>query len=172
MKKIVLLVLLSTSLSSYCQILDTIPWAKGRGLTWKDFRAKPKVGSNAAAVTASGITYSFSSLARGSEVEVEFKVNTFFYPDKSWYKKEVCDDIILSHEQLHFDISELFARKFKKRLNELTFTLKIKEEVRTIYKDILKELSDFQELYDWETNFSRDTEKQLEWNKKVAELLE
>lgn len=171
LKKTVLFVFFCSSFCAFSQDYDTIPWAQERKLSWKDFKGKPKPGSKTAAITASGITYSFSSLARGNEVEVDFKVNAYFYPDHSWYNAEHCDDLILSHEQLHFDISELYARKLRKRLNELTFSLNIKKEVRAIYKDILKELDGFQERYDWETNFSRDMEKQLEWNKKVAESL-
>lgn len=149
---------------------DTIPWSKQK-LTWKDFRDKPQLGSKAAAITASGISYSFTSLARGNAVEADFIVGAFFYPEKSWYRTHLGDAHILGHEQLHFDISELFARRMRKRLSEITFTLKIKAEVRKIYKDILKELNEYQELYDWETDFSRNPEKQLEWEQKVAKVL-
>ncbi|PCJ96994.1 MAG: DUF922 domain-containing protein [Flavobacteriaceae bacterium] len=148
-----------------------MPWTKERKLSWKDFRGKPKRGSKAAAITASGISYNFSSLARGNEVEVDFVINTYFYPDQSWYNAAFCDDIILGHEQLHFDISELFARKLQKRLDELTFSLNIKKEVRAIYKDLLKELNDYQERYDLETDFSRNIEKQFDWNKKINVIL-
>lgn len=156
---------------SFAQTRDTIPWIQDQKLTWKDFREKPQLGSKAAAITASGISYSFTSLARGNAVEADFKVGAFFYPNKSWYRTHLADAHILGHEQLHFDISELFARKMRKRLSEITFSLKIKTEVRKIYKDILKELNDYQELYDWETDFSRNPEKQLEWELKVVKDL-
>ena len=44
--------------------------------------------------------------------------------------------------------------------------------MREIYQDILKELEDYQDQYDWETNFSRNFEKQGEWNQKIAKALE
>lgn len=153
------------------QDLEAIPWTKSRKLTWADFKRKPKKGSENAAVTASGISYSFSSLARGNEVEADFKIGAYFYPTQSWYQAEFCDDVVLSHEQLHFDIAELFARKFKSRVEKLTFSLNIKKEVKKVYNEILKELNDFQDLYDWETNFSRNTAKQLEWNEKIKDSL-
>ncbi|MEP3571107.1 MAG: DUF922 domain-containing protein, partial [Flavobacteriaceae bacterium] len=103
---------------------------------------------------------------------LDFEVNAYFYPNESWYKPKICDDIILSHEQLHFDISELFARKMRAKLKRTSFSDNVKAEIRKIYRETLKELKDFQELYDWETNFSRNTEKQLEWNKKIAEALD
>ena len=79
--------------------------------------------------------------------------------------------IFLVHEQLHFDISELFARKMRKQLSKKHFTKRVKSEINAIYESILKELSDFQNLYDAETNFSRNKEQQLFWNRKIQEAL-
>ena len=154
------------------QTLDTIVWSASNRLEWKDFRAKPKPSFKAAAITASGITYSFSSIARGSAVSAEFKVFAYFYPDKSWYKPQICDDFVLMHEQLHFDITELYARKFRKRLSEITFSLNIKNEVNDVYTAVLEELHNLQELYDWETTFSINREAQVKWNTKITNQLE
>ena len=92
------------------------------------------------------------------EVELDFEVNAYFYPEESWYKPAVCDTFILGHEQLHFDISELFARKMRGRLRNTTFSENVKQEVRDIYQETLKELEAMQDRYDWETNFSRNRE--------------
>ncbi len=104
-------------------------------------------------------------------MKLDFEVNAYFYPNESWYKPEQCTDNTLTHEQLHFDIAELFARKMRNRLRRTSFSDDVKEEVRRIYKDILQALKDYQDQYDWETNFSRNLEKQLEWNQKIAEAL-
>ncbi len=77
----------------------------------------------------------------------------------------------LSHEQLHFDISELFARRMRERLATGTFTQNVKAEVKSIYREILEELEVFQDLYDNQTNFSRDMEQQLLWNAKIETAL-
>ena len=71
----------------------------------------------------------------------------------------------------HFDISELYARKMRKRLEATHFSRNVKAEVKAIYREILKELSDFQSTYDEETNFSRNREQQLRWNQKIKEVL-
>ena len=94
-----------------------------------------------------------------------------FFPEKSWYRPELCDSIILSHEQLHFDIAELHARKLRKKLAETQFTENIREEIREIYDDMLKRLYIFQNRYDRETNFSRNLQKQLFWNQEIAREL-
>ncbi|WP_228027874.1 DUF922 domain-containing protein [Costertonia aggregata] len=147
-------------------------WNSKKRLSWKDFKAAPPKNARAAATTASGITYEFSSTHKGAEVLVEYEISTFFYPYKSWYQPNLANDIILSHEQLHFDISELFARKMRKEMSRTKFTENVKSEVRGIYRRILKELKDFQNMYDDDTNFSRNTENQLLWNKRIAEALQ
>lgn len=154
------------------QDYDTISWSADTPLTWNDFQGKAPRNARAAAITASGISYRFSTSGTKDNMEVDFKIDTFFYPSKSWYQPELSDAVILSHEQLHFDISELFARKMKARLAEEKFTHStVKAKVKSIYQEILKELDDFQNQYDRETNFSRDRGQQMLWNKKIAEAL-
>lgn len=154
------------------ELEETIPWSAEKRLAWSDFKGSIPADASAAATTASGISYSYSANLLHHEVNLDFKVKTFFYPNESWYKPDICNDVTLSHEQLHFDIAELYARKMRLKLERTSFSENVKEEIRIIYKGILKELSDFQELYDWETNFSRNREAQLEWNARIAEALE
>lgn len=81
------------------------------------------------------------------------------------------DSVILSHEQLHFDIAELYARKFRKQLSETQFSTDIKAEVKELYQKVLKELYIYQNKYDRETNFSRDRKQQQYWNAMIADAL-
>ncbi len=150
---------------------ETIEWTPESKLTWKDFKVKAPSNVRAAATTASGISYEFSTRFEGGEMMVDYSVHTFFYPTKSWYKPKICNDLTLVHEQLHFDISELFARKMGRQMDSTVFTNNVKVEVKKIYKKILNELSDYQNLYDNQTNFSHDKEQQLLWNKKIREAL-
>ncbi|WP_158975987.1 DUF922 domain-containing protein [Cellulophaga sp. L1A9] len=150
---------------------EIILWDAGAKLSWADFKGEP-TNTRAAAVTASGLTYSFSTLRKNDDVvEVNFTVLSHFYPNESWYRSEVCDAIILKHEQLHFDITELYARKFLDRLNKTTFTTNAKSEVKVVYNQINKELNEYQNLYDSETNFSRNREQQQLWEIKLDTLL-
>lgn len=150
---------------------EVIPWSQERRLSWADFQGPIPKDAMAAAITASGISYNYSANLMFNEVNLDFEVNTYFYPTGSWYKPAVCDSVVLSHEQLHFDITELFARKMRKKLLQSTFSDNVKEEVRNIYNTVLKELNAYQELYDWETDFSRKPLAQQRWHKKIwAEL--
>ena len=150
---------------------ETIAWSEDRKLTWEDFKDKAPKNARAAATTASGITYQFSTSGTRDKMVIDYEVSTFFYPNKSWYQPQLCDSLILSHEQLHFDISELFARRMRERLETGTFTQNVKAEVKSIYREILEELEAFQDLYDNQTNFSRDMEQQLLWNAKIETAL-
>jgi hypothetical protein len=124
-----------------------------------------------AAVTASGISYQFSTEMGNGPVKINFTVSSYFYPDQSWYQPKLVDSIILGHEQLHFDISEVFARKMRQLLEEARFSKNVKNEVKEIYQAILRELNQFQNQYDRETNFSRNREQQILWNRNIKQLL-
>lgn len=150
---------------------EVILWTPARKLSWSDFKGRPSTNSSAAAITASGITYSFSAQGTHDKMELDFKVDAHFYPEKSWYKPKLANPTILEHEQLHFDITEVFARKLRRILAETPFTGNAKSEVKEIYRNILRELNHYQNQYDSETNFSRDTVQQRLWNIRITKIL-
>jgi len=172
-KKIILLfVFLSIVFNNSAQdIQESYVWSPQTKLTWSDFKGEIPLRAVAAATTASGISYKYSANLLHHEVKIDAEVIASFYPNESWYKPEECTNLILAHEQLHFDITELFARKMRNRLKETSFSDNVKAEVQTIYKEILQELEDLQDRYDWETDFSRNREGQLRWNAQIAEAL-
>lgn len=151
--------------------VETIPWSADRKLQWSDFKGSYFKTEWAAATTATGISYVFSANEQNGRQFLEIEVICEFFPQKSWYRPELCDSVILSHEQLHFDIAELHTRKFRKRLSEFRFSENVKEEVRNIYEQILQELRIFQNKYDRETDFSKDIQQQLLWNGAIAQEL-
>lgn len=159
------------SAMSFAQEEETILWHPKQRLSWSNFKAEPVEGSKVAATTASGLSYQFSTTEEGGKYELDYTISTYFYPDRSWYQPKICDEVILSHEQLHFDISELFGRKMRKIMDTTTFTKNVKAEVKAIYRQINKELAEFQQLYDQETNYSRNIEQQLSWNQKIKDAL-
>lgn len=164
---LVLFILFCDQLEAQKKEDRVLAWDQERRLTWADYQGKPLKTEWASATTASGITYTLSSTIGANESSLEVIVKSLFYPDKSWYKPDLCDDVVLSHEQLHFDITELFARKFRERLKTVENDKNIKKKVRAIFVEVNKELNAFQNKYDRETNFSRDLEQQLIWNQKI-----
>jgi len=73
----------------------------------------------------------------------------------------------LNHERLHFDITELFARKFRQRIEANMFTLDINNQMEAIHNAINTELETMQNTYDAETSNSQNIEKQKEWQTKI-----
>ena len=143
-------------------------WKDSYRLSWQDFKGKPRDDSTAAATTASGISFEYS-IKHGAFRVVSFKtqVEACFYSEKSWYKPELANPYILAHEQLHYDITELYARKFRKQLALLRPSKTLKAELDALQKTINKQLSDRQNAYDAETNYSRSPEVQQQWQRHI-----
>lgn len=173
MLSLCLLVCFAINFSLYGQDEEQgLPWRAEWRLSWADFQGPVPMGASAAATTASGISYSYQAQLEGKgKVEVVFDIQAHFYPSESWYRPDVCDDHILKHEQLHFDIAEIFARKLRQRLEAKQFTKNIKAEVKQIYQKTVRDLSKFQNQYDRETDFSRNRENQLLWNELIGRML-
>jgi hypothetical protein len=151
-----------------------LTWDENAKLTWADFKASPKSNSGAVAITASGITFGFSIKSTDKNKVLSFtaNVNAYFYPEQSWYKPERATNHVLGHEQLHFSITELYARKFRQRIGKLKMSKTIRRELKALQTTINKELAETQELYDNETDYSRNEENQAKWEQYINAELE
>ncbi len=146
-----------------------ISWDETYKLGWDNFRASPNHQESAAAITASGITFGFSIKRTNARV-VSFTsdVHAHFYPEQSWYKKDIADTHVLRHEQLHFDITELYARKFRQRINQLSISNNLQSALKNIHNNINEELEQLQGRYDEETDYSRNFEAQAKWQAYIT----
>ena len=143
---------------------ESILWNETRRLEWSDFKGNPNFNSDAAAITASGLTFDFTATTTSIRlIDFTATVEAHFYPGKSWYKKDRVNRIVLAHEQLHFDITELYARKLRKQIDEASFSVDIKQEISNLHSKINKELKAFQNKYDSESDYSRSIESQKKW---------
>lgn len=151
---------------------DSKQWNENYKLTWEDFKAQPRTQVDAVALTVSGISFSYSlSQNNNGDYQYQTFVEAHFYPEKSWYKPEVSNSHILLHEQLHFDLTELYARKLRKRIAEFKFTKQIRTELNQLNDDINEELEMAQNKYDQETNHSIDIEAQKRWEEYITKEL-
>lgn len=147
-------------------------WRDNYRLEWSNYLAKANALSDAAAVTASGITFGYSiEELEDQVVNIDLEIAAHFYPEESWFKEKHANSYLLNHERLHFDITELYARKFRKRVKYLNYNSNVKRELNRLYRKINKELDSMQKVYDAETDFSRDVPFQNKWNDYVAEEL-
>ena len=145
---------------------EFIPWTYNRMLTWEDFKSPAKTGTDAVASTSTtlGLTY----ILKNGKLEYEIVCN--FSKKRSWGL--VKTPYILAHEQAHFDITELFARKLHEQLkgyqpNRKTF----QKDINSIYENVVKAKEAFQKMYDGETDHSRKKVRQEEWLVRIDDLL-
>lgn len=147
---------------------SSIIWQVDRKLTWADFKAKPNNIGDEAAMTASSIEFGYSA----TNNKYQFKISCKFYPYRSWSIKKKQNDYILQHEQLHFDITELYTRKLVKLLHENIKTKKDVAKLNSIVQNNMKEWNQTQSKYDAETKHSIIEVKQIQWNEYVASELD
>ena len=152
---------------------DTMTWNESHKLNWADFKASPNQNSDAVALTASGITFGYSLKTSGERIiDFSTSVEAHFYPNKSWYLKDKGSTYILAHEQLHFDITELYARKFREQLIKLVVNKNIKQQMQGLHTTINGGLDETQKRYDAQSNHSMDIDAQKKWGVFIQEELE
>lgn len=139
-----------------------ISWTETRKLTWNDFKGKPDEKSTFKAKTESSLNVQIST--RGEVATITMV--TSFDMSKSWVKDK--RDVLLQHEQTHFDIAELWSRRFKQRLQGKAFPLKsFQSALSRMHGEIQKEARAMQAQYDMETEHSINEKAQEEWTKKI-----
>lgn len=145
-------------------------WDESRKLEFSDFKAKPNAMSSYQALSAVGITAEFKM----ESGVITFTVYSFFKPKASWTKTKK-DPYILNHEQRHFDISEINARKLRKALMEKQWSSdpkKISKDFGKLFKAYLKQENEDQMAYDEQSNHSIIESSQKEWDQKIDAELE
>lgn len=150
---------------------DLIIWKEGYALSWENFQAKPVKNSLFAASSNTGLNFGYSYSITDNQVDVEYTADSFFNPKKSWFLPEEATEHILSHEQTHFDISELHARILRKRMEQKKFTKKIKSEIEVIYLQVEEQRKAMQLRFDEETDHSRNHKRELFWKEYIAKQL-
>lgn len=165
--------LLSLLLLLHCTAVKAqeIFWVKDKPLTWKDFQGIPDPNSTYAAVTNSRIKYNYNNELKDTLYKITFKLENVFYTQTSWSKKDQRNKDLLHHEQLHFDINELFTRRLSVALNSATYTSNFREEIRIICQRLFDEERDFQTKYDNQTIHSRESGSQFVWEQYIHKLL-
>lgn len=154
-------------LNSFAQSKDTIYWNANRKLTWEDFKGRPDKTTNLLAMTQAGIGYEVAC----NNGDLKLKIYCYFNVKKSWTKETGSDDL-LRHEQVHFDITELYTRILRKKVSELIDPCgKDIKELDKAYSSIFKACADRQDDYDRESEHSLNDAQQKIWEEKIASEL-
>ena len=100
---------------------DFILWQENKKLKIQDFKADNKdtvkVNQQQFLGAISAIRIEYSSFQRNKNSVPDFSIKTYFDPNESWMLLK--NDYVLQHEQIHFDLTELYARKMRKSVESL-----------------------------------------------------
>ena len=134
---------------------------KWRPLNWQDFQGfvKPFTGFDAAIHSNIYLEYdsSFKEMRAYAGQDIT----------RSWKKRnsESHDDL-LRHEQYHFNLTEVFARKFNHHIS-----LHPNDDYNKVLANMRSQLSRMQDQYDYESNHSTVIDQQHYWEYKIDSML-
>ena len=153
---------------------DGITWTARRLLTWADFKgAPPNNPGSVAAETA----YTIIHGARCVGSQFEYRVVAAFRPRDSWVRhaalRTPADSTrALRHEQTHFDLSEVHARRLRRYLGELYAPCRLSaSDLSNGANRIIRDEKAAQAEYDGETDHGRAAAVQARWDKDVDSQL-
>ncbi len=162
----------------YCAVMGQQPlaWHPSTSLQWNDFKAAPEPHEhNAKALCRTSLNYKYAVVGvqkYGTVVQID--ISALFHPEKSWKVKHVTSDL-LQHEQLHFNLTELYARKlnraFKQELKPGTMQ-EVEQQIQAIFERIDAAWRAAQQRYDKQTHRGTIPKVQQHWERKTARQLQ
>jgi hypothetical protein len=148
---------------------DCLAWDAAVKLKWEDFQGTPDADSTLQKTKTNGdLSYDYKL----QKEVIHVTIVACFHRNKSWVvsAKNARTPALLKHEQLHFDMTELMARKVRKDISgrvskDIPGTQAFIDKANDTYKAELDSLS---QLYDEETNYGTTDSKQKKWETKIA----
>ena len=144
-----------------------IPWSAARPLTLADFRGRPGPAERLAALTSADIRAG----AACRDFVFTGTVQATFDPNTSWFRNaKTATPALLRHEQLHFDLTEVYARLLRQKLvvfQAKANCLKLQPAFDNLTKGVYAEWGREQNRYDQETNHGLNAARQGYWEKQT-----
>jgi len=151
-----------------------LPWDSTAPLVWTQFRGPPRPVYSTAAETSSSVTYEIGCLGQ----ETRFAVLATFSTTESWVRPDIPKDSIasrqiLGHEQTHFDITEVFAREFRRALASTTGLCPGNlNGARQLFDSLNAASRILHTRYDDETGHGTRADSQAAWTARVRARLD
>ena len=159
--KFVVILFIFISFNSFGQI----QWDSCSEINWGNFKGPPPEKTEFKATTTTFFKCEYGS----NDTCFFYTVKNLFDELKSWHKDS--SKYLLNHERGHFDISEIYARKIRKFL-KINLRKEISDiNIRKGIGALEKQEVAYQKLYDAETNYSIDSEKQIQWLSTIQNQL-
>jgi hypothetical protein len=147
---------------------DTLDWQTAGKLAWADFQGPPEDDILVGARTFTTLKYTLID----DDTACRVIVHCWFLKKMSWRSDKDTSRYKLQHEQGHFDITEIYARKLRKAYREYEYSkMSLAGDIATIFSRICAEKTECNNAYDKETINSLYGKKQAEWDQNIASML-
>ena len=165
-----------------------IEWSEGRKLAVADFKGKTPSRGNGASLSSVLIEVAWEC----REGQATSHARAVFDPNGSWWRdpspnlwqnandasllasRDEGGRALLEHEQLHFDMTEVWARRIRDAFKTLPAACRTSGGPRAfenVITDIERQWQEEQQRYDRETGNGTDASRQRAWMQKVAKAL-
>ncbi len=148
-------------------IRDMVEWNESQKISWEDYKGKI---TDTSKITSSccGI-YCIPQVIGDSGI---ITIVAYFDRNKSWVSRKHSDSLLLIHEQGHFDLTEVYARKLRKKISSIrpaeeNFSAEIKKFYSWAWDDLQKQHA----AYDKATDHGAIDFAQRTWDKYIDEHL-
>jgi hypothetical protein len=146
-------------------------WNAQEPLKWDDFKGPVDENSEFWAVTHSGISLTGKLNESNGQYQLVFKTTGYQSIQRSWTKPTLQSAGLLMHEQMHFNISEFYARQLGKILNGYHYTSNYMKEVIALRAQVMQQLRMMHARYDNDTQHRKNSRMQSAWEAYIANLL-
>ena len=172
MKLILILVFTFSSILAFSQGRSKIIyWSESYKLNWMDFEGSDfqENGNSQSGQRARSSVGILKKIKVGDDT-VSFSYTAAFDQTNSSVKADSKSLLILEHEQLHFDMTELLCRKIRKTVSEMKpGNQQESKQLHKSIKALTRRYVGEQQLYDRESYTS--IQKQLNWQFNVSQQL-
>lgn len=144
-------------------------WSASRPLTVADFKGRSRPTESHAALTSANI----NTGAKCSNNIFAGTAQASFAPALSWVRDPArMTPALLRHEQLHFDIAELYARRLRQQLAAMRLPCnKLGTTFDRVSQAAYAAWQQAEDAYDHDTNHGLQHEQQAKWESQVREQL-
>jgi hypothetical protein len=169
-RRVTLYIFLGVAL--YGESARGVSWNLHPKLSWDDFKGRPaRLGPEPSAVTDTG--FRTQLVCRDGILDADSVAE--FYPGSSWVRPNRKLTSLLKHEQGHFDITEIYARKMSKAIRDAKIECADETKADAAGKKILsaldKEWEKAEKAYDVETKDGTDAVRQAAASERIASEL-
>ncbi|WP_341834030.1 hypothetical protein WJU16_13515 [Chitinophaga pollutisoli] len=167
----VLKVVFTEDLRPYDITSDTLFYHQGHASA-TDFRGLPGTGKRSDAVSFTSFGFDGTTRRYRDTLEIRLTLQVFWVRSSSWTRIMPPSRHILTHEQLHFDITRLVAERFRKKVLSMPMTIDDHDSrIQYEYLESFREMNRLQEAFDDEALHGANGVVEEHWIRRIRSAL-